>query len=425
MSDVLNNYDTAYSLLWGTDLADGRAPDLEVDLAPTPHPLQNAVSFVLGLVGDADFGMWAWNALALVALGALGLLVFALGRQWFGTAAGVLAAVIVLTREPVLSFGLRAYVDLPYLCLLLAAVLVEARRPRAGTPVLVLLVLAGLLRPEAWLFAVLYAAWLWRGGVLQTRHVVLAASAPLIWAIHDLALTGDPLWSLTGTRENAGELGRVTGLTNVPETAPRRIGEILREPVLLGVVGGALLVWRRKLWLPLAAIGIALVAFCVLATAGLPILTRYLLAPAALMAVLAAGAATNLRESRPWTAFAVVVLVALAVFTPKQVDRVDRLVTALDRQDAILTELRGLVRDVQRPPITLPNRRGIPQTRLWTGLGVEDVRSAIDDGVTGTYFRPASDAVARDFVLDPRDRRKELPPIAAEATQGELWDRAP
>ena len=33
------NYDTAYSLLWGGDLAHGRAPDFTVPLAPTPHPL--------------------------------------------------------------------------------------------------------------------------------------------------------------------------------------------------------------------------------------------------------------------------------------------------------------------------------------------------------------------------------------------------
>ena len=62
----------------------------------------------------------------------------------------------MLTRAPFLSNGLRAYVDLPYIALCLGALLVEAKRPRAGWPVLALLVLAGLLRPEAWLFAVAY-----------------------------------------------------------------------------------------------------------------------------------------------------------------------------------------------------------------------------------------------------------------------------
>ena len=41
--------------------------------------------------------------------------------------------------------------DLPFYLMIFAAALLELRRPRAGWPVLALLVLAGLLRPEAWL----------------------------------------------------------------------------------------------------------------------------------------------------------------------------------------------------------------------------------------------------------------------------------
>ena len=72
---------------------------------------------------------------------------------------GAVAAAILLTRAPFLSNGLRAYIDLPYIALCLAALTVEAKRPRAGWPVLALLVPAGLLRPEAWLFAGAY--WLY------------------------------------------------------------------------------------------------------------------------------------------------------------------------------------------------------------------------------------------------------------------------
>src|ERR671923_234577 len=75
-------------------------------------------------------------------------------------AAGALAAAIILPRRPVLDFGARAYVDIPYLVLVLAALLVETRRPRAGGPVLALLALAGLLRPEAWLFSAAYLGYL-------------------------------------------------------------------------------------------------------------------------------------------------------------------------------------------------------------------------------------------------------------------------
>src|SRR5919198_5202807 len=97
-------------------------------------------------------------------LNALGYVTYRLGAAWFGAPAGLLAAAIVLTRAPVLSFGVRAYADIPYVALVLAALLAETRRPRAGAPVLGLLGLAGLLRPEAWLFAAGYLAGGARGG---------------------------------------------------------------------------------------------------------------------------------------------------------------------------------------------------------------------------------------------------------------------
>ena len=125
----------------------------------------------------AGFGEALFEVLAFLALGILGWLVYALGRAWFNGATGVVAALIVLTREPVFSYGVRAYVDIPYICLLLGALLVETRRPRAGTPVLVLVALAGLLRPEAWLFAFAYVIWLWRGGALDPDPHRAASSA--------------------------------------------------------------------------------------------------------------------------------------------------------------------------------------------------------------------------------------------------------
>ena len=81
----------------------------------------------------------------------------------------------------------------------------------------------------------------------------------------------------------------MTGLGNVPLTMPRRLGEILREPVLVGAAGGGVLVAagccagaRRSAPRPAC---VAVAAFCVLAAAGLPILGRYLLLPAAILAI--------------------------------------------------------------------------------------------------------------------------------------------
>ncbi len=76
---------------------------------------------------------------------------------------------------PVLSYGVRAYVDVPYVLLVLSALLVESRRRRAGAPVLVLLALAGLLRPEAWAFSGLY--WLYLAATCAPRRLADAAAA--------------------------------------------------------------------------------------------------------------------------------------------------------------------------------------------------------------------------------------------------------
>src|SRR6185312_9199822 len=118
------------------------------------------------------------------------------------------------------------------LAFVLGALLVASRRPRAGRPVLALLALAGLLRPEAWVFSGLY--WLYLLGLLPAgeplrgrRAVIglalLAAAGPLIWLGSDLLVTGHPFWSLTNTRHTASALGRRTGIRNVPLYVPKRI----------------------------------------------------------------------------------------------------------------------------------------------------------------------------------------------------------
>jgi hypothetical protein len=455
----LVNYDTLYALVWGRQLAHGTAPDLEVAIAPTPHPLANILATLLSPLSSwQEGGLHGEPAatvvvvVAYVALALLGWVVFALGREWFNTAAGALAAAIVLTRVPVLDFGARAYVDIPFLVLVLAALLVESRRPRAGGPVLGLLALAGLLRPEAWLFSAVYLLWLlWPGLRSAARRagprrsaawrdaaplIVLAASAPLLWALHDLLLTGDPLHSLTGTRDNAELLGRVTGVQHVPTGVPRRLGEILREPVLLAAAGGGLLAlaWRRDRRVRLGASAglLAVAAFCVLAAAGLPIITRYLLLTATLLAIFAGAGAfgwLDLRSGRErtwWARFAAVALVALLAFVPSQVHRIDRLDAALARQEAIQGRLGDLVEGEQpQEPVAVPNRRPIPLLALWLELdprAIADAQAGIP--LSGSYLVPATAQVARDYILDRRDRDKRIPPPPAGwmlAEQNDAW----
>ncbi len=479
----LVNYDTLYTLVWGRELAHGTLPDLEVAIAPTPHPLATIGALLLSPLSSLEIGglhgelaAAAVIGLAYVSLALLGWVVFALGREWFNAAAGVTAAAIVLTRVPVLDFGARAYVDMPYLVLVLAALLVETRRPRAGPPVLALLALAGLLRPEAWLFSFAYVAWLlWpglrasaRGGAQSApasrrgaaagpggagAHdaasrraaiagsggagvpprpsaavrdalplLALATSGPLLWCLHDLLLTGNPLHSLTGTRDNAALLGRVTGLDNVPSALPRRIGEILREPVLLAAAGGGVLalLWHRDRRTRLGAWAgvLAIAAFCVLAAAGLPIITRYVLLAGALLAIFAGAGVFGWMDLRPgsqrtwWARFGALALLVLLLYLPSQAQRIERLGDALSRQEQIQGDLGDVVQDgLPCRPVAVPNRRPIPLLALWLELdpaAIVDAQAGLPR--RGTYLVPRTPKVAGDYILDRRDRDRAVAP---------------
>jgi hypothetical protein len=419
------NYDTAYSLLWGGDVAHLRAPDFNVPVAPTPHPLSTLLGLLLTPFGDA--GQTLWVVIAFLALGALAWVTYELAAHWFGPAAGAVAAIVILTRIPVLSFGVRAYVDIPYVALALGAVLAEARgrNPRA---VLVLLALAGLLRPEAWLFAFAYLAY-----KRDLRLLPWAAAAPVLWMAHDLVLAGDPLHSLLGTRDNAETLQRTTGLGAVPGTVPRRLGEILREPGLFGAAAGGLLVLalqRRRAALPIAAGFVSIAAFCVLAAAGLPILGRYLLLPAALLAVFCgAGAFGWLRYDGRWrTAWAVTgaaVLAAFVAFAPGQLDRIRDLRASMHTQADILSDLHAITDDVTCRPVTVPNHRPVPHVALWTGIAPGEIVSAqLERPARGAYIDPASERVLRNFTLDPKDPKRltaTVPPGFEEVAANASW----
>jgi len=438
----LVNYDTLYALDWGRDLGHGRLPDYAVSVAPTPHPLATLIGLLFtplsshsrhGVTGEGAAQVAV--ALAFLALALLGWVVFRLGQAWFNTPAGILAAVIVLTRQPVLDFGARAYVDIPYVALVLGALLIETRRSRAGAPVLGLLAVAGLLRPEAWLFSGAYVVWLaWspshradRGRLLGL--VALAALAPVLWLAADLAVTGNPLYSLTGTRSTARVLGRVTGLQHVPGTAPRRLGEILREPVLFGAAAGAILslAWlHRRAWLGAVTGVLALIAFSILATAGLSILGRYLLLPAAILAIFCGAGAFgwmlvprgDRRRRRRWQLAAAAVAVALVVFIPAQVHRISALRSTLAAQNRIQIDLATLIRrgsiGAACQPIAVPNHRPVPLLALWLDVAPRDVISAQERIPTrGSYVTPANRQVANAYILDPRDPVKVVAGVPA------------
>jgi hypothetical protein len=448
------NYDTLYALAWGGQLSRGSIPAYDVPIAPTPHPLLELVGLVLAPLGPHAVTTVA-VALGFLALSACGWVIYRLGAEWFGRAAGALAALVFLTRVPVLSYGVRAYVDIPYLLLVLSALLVETRKRRAGAPVLALLALAGLLRPEAWAFAGLY--WLYLMGLvpkrlrssvgersLHTREVasskltLLALSAPLVWILSDLLITGQPLWSLTNTQHTVDTLHRFTGIANVPQYIPRRIGEILRPPVLLGAaLGGVLsLLWLRRRALLGAGAGLlAVLVFAAFATVGLPINTRYAFLAAAILCLFCgAGAFGWTRLARGdarrkwWIAAGAVVLVALAAYAPSQYRGADRELRKLARQQSIEGDLLKLVRshaiDLRCGPVGVPNHAPIPLLALYLKTSPRSIVSLQSGHIqTGVYVDPASKEVETNYVLDPRDPHQvvSVPPGFTERSANRSW----
>jgi hypothetical protein len=257
----------------------------------------------------------------------------------------------------------------------------EVRRPHRGTAVLILLGVAGLLRPEAWLYAAGY--WLWlvtsapravadrrsaaAGRPQLLRWTLLAAAAPLIWIASDLAITGNPLHSLTGTHDLAAALQRSTGLTAVP--------------AMLAVFAGAgAFGWTRfprghparRLWMPAGT--------------------------AALLAI-------------------------VAFFPLQQVGRLDLLKDDIANRDRIQADLKQLV---ERPAVrralracdgvAVPSHRLVPLIALWADIRPQHMVTARAGGSGGCLVSPANETVAKLAVLDANEPGASLAPYRGPVT---------
>ncbi len=235
-------YDSIYSWLWAREILDGAAPSLDAYRAPTQHPLALALSLPLVAVGAPPATFVVLTLAAYVALVA-GLVRF--GAVTLGLVAGLIAGGLLLTRLNFAFLAAFGYVDIPYLALLVWAGVGVARDVADGVvrqrpAVWLMLVAAGLLRPEGWAFAALYAAWVWRGVDGRGRRLALlgVVAAPLLWALTDLVMTGEPLFSWTYTTGSAAELGRTRSVLHLPEATLASAEEYVKAPVLaLGALG--------------------------------------------------------------------------------------------------------------------------------------------------------------------------------------------
>lgn len=384
------NYDSYYSLLWGRELLDGVKPSFDVYRAPTQHPL--AVFFGAGLSllgGGADRVMIAATFVSFLLLAA-GL--YRLGRVAFTPAVGLVAAILLCTRFDFAFLAARGYIDVAYLAAVIWAVALEASRPRRGTVVFVLLALAALMRPEAWLLSGAYFLWMFRG-VSWGRRVLYAALTwvgPAIWVSLDWWATGDPLFSQTHTSELAGSLGRDKPVGEVPGLAVKYLINLDKAPIFAAGLGGLALaayLVPRRVSAPAALWGVGLGTFLLIGLAGLSVIDRYLLVPSLMMMVFAAVAFAGWSMLEPgrlrtgWMAGAGLLALAAVAFTVPRIS-----LTSFDTDlrfrgeshVALEQVLAGpaVQRGLACGPVSVPSHKLIPDTR-WI----------LDRGETGVYAR--------------------------------------
>lgn len=381
------NYDAYYHLLWGRDLLDGVRPDFEAYAAPTQHPLEIVAGAVLGAV----FGVDADRVVVLIAVLSLVLTawgVFRLGARVLGVWPALAGTFFAASSFSLLLLAARGYRDVPFLALVFWAA-VRAAEGRRDRSVLALLTVAGLLRPEAWLLGGLFA--LWRR---SPRLVAGALVAPVVWVLTDLWVTGDPLWSLTGTSELAADLGRERGVAKVPGAFAEFVVDALRAPVAVAAVAGlAVALWRlgwRRLVVPLALLGAGVLTFLATGVAGLSILPRYLTVPTVTLCLFAGYAFAGFadlprgRLRRLWTVGACVLLAGGVTFAVVRMNVVSKLTAELAFLDA---SHRDLVRLLDTPevragmacgPLTFPNYRLVPDARWYLDAPRGAVRARSD-----------------------------------------------
>lgn len=433
------NYDSIYYLLWGKQMSEGMSPDYSAPLVPTPHPLYDLLGVLTAPLGDGAFTVTV--IIAYISLGLVAWLIYRLGALWFDRPIGLLAVLLVMTAAPILSTGLRSYIDIPFIALCLGALLLESKRPRCGWPVLLILLPAGLLRPEAWLFAGAYFLYLafetvprpghrlpgiaFRGDGIDRKLIglaALAAAGPVIWVLFDLITAGNALQSFSGTRDNVVTLERTTGPVDVVLYGPRRLGEVLQWPGIVGAFLGIILTLKlmpKRATLLLVSAALALTAFALLGAAGLAIISRYTMLGASLLSIFTAATLLGWRLvpkgdrwRRIWQGAAILTVLVYLVWLPNQIDRLKTVDRDLTNQGLVERDLKSLVDDGAFAaatdenaclPISVPNHRAVPRFAYWLGIQTSSVVSVANSDAPseGYFLAPAREFTVHNFILDP------------------------
>jgi hypothetical protein len=323
-------FDPLAWLVWGREA--GRLA-LDTTTGPSWKPLPVVFTVVFAPLGGAAPPVWMIVARAggLLALGGAFVLGERLQGRWAGGAA---AAAIALSPWWLFNTALGNSEGLLAAAVLWAAIAHLAGRHRAA---LALATAASLLRPEAWPFLAAYGFWLSK----QDRRAVIAAAVvvPLLWFGPDVIGAGGALGASHTARgvpsPGSAKLADFPALAVLADTAT-----ILTWPALIAsLLGAALLRGVGRRVALAAAVWVAIVALMTLAGyAGNP---RYLVAAAALAAVLAGAGAVKLAGPFGAALLVLTVLIATGGTLRDQFDDLAARVRAADAFDGVIARAGG------------------------------------------------------------------------------------
>jgi hypothetical protein len=424
-------YDAEYYLLWGREISHGMLPSFTAYDAPTEHPLAVGFGTVVSLFGNAALRLEVLCAIASFLLLAWG--VYRLTRIAFTPIVAAVAVALLCTRFNFMFLAARGYVDLTYCAAIVWAAALEIERPRRGTPVFALLLVAELIRPDAWLLAGLY--WLWcasrAGWPDRIRWAAIVVAAPLIWVALDWIVTGQPLYSLHRTQDVAVALGRTVPLSQLPGTLSHYLIVLTKSAVLAGAIGGVVLAaWfvPRRMVAPFAVLLSGIGTFVVLAGAGLSVIDRYLLMPAVMALIFCAFALsgwTMLERGilrRVW-ALGAAALAVIGIYLAASTLSINKIQTELGFRQDSHTSLVAIFENPQVRaglacgPVSVPDHKLVPDVRIILNRGRDgvvdrgDARYQADKGNPaltnaeqhGVALYPLALAVSRYALTSPAD----------------------
>jgi hypothetical protein len=187
-------YDPYMWLIWGREIAHLHL--VTTDSGTSWKPLPALLAALLSPLGKGQAGSWLVVARAgglFAAFMAFRLAWRITGPRWGPLAGLAAAATFVLAHDVVRRTAVGNSEALTAACMLLA---VDRHLDRHRGQAFALLVAAGLMRPEAWLFLLVYGAWLWVAPERPPRLLMagLALLIPLLWLGGDWVGSGH-LWT--------------------------------------------------------------------------------------------------------------------------------------------------------------------------------------------------------------------------------------